>query len=295
MRPPAFETPLSLAPAILAAGGLALAACGGREQATTPVPPPQVACSPAVAAMPTVHVGPDLTMRALCGTTTRGAVASVDERGNGVTRWSLSLQGDPAFFVMPAPFETCQSTSPTVALVQFAAPPDALPGATYAAVVTVHADDGSFPDGKVNVSAEVVSPSITVDTSTLDFGDVPLGVTAMRAINFNAPDEDVTFRIDSAPNSTFVLTMQVGLIQRLSPNLHSWNVSFHSDAPGDYTTSMTWTASPARLVSAPPPCTWRATIPMHARVLPPDAGQDDSSDDSSDGASDGAGEGPDAP
>jgi hypothetical protein len=236
-----------------------------------------------IAPTPTVHIGPDVSMRGLCGTTTQAAVASVDERGEGVTQWSLSVRGDPAFVVSPGPMRACQLTGASVGFVLFTPAPDKLPGQTFDAVVSVHADDGSFADGTVNVHAEIVAPQITVDTRTIDFGDVPALVQVRRTVNFSAPAQDVSLVVERGPDLEFSVGMALGVDQKVAPSLHSWSVMFISSTLGDHSTSMTWTAFPAASPSAAAACTWSATIDMHARVVADDAGGSDGADGGSDG------------
>jgi hypothetical protein len=242
--------------------------------------------------MPTVHIGPDVSIRGLCGSTTQAPVASVDERGAGVTQWSLSVQGDPAFVVRAGIMTACQANGPTVGFVRFVAPPDQLPGQTFDAVVTVHADDGSFADGTVNVHAEIVAPQITVDTKTIDFGDVRRGVVALHTVTFNAPSQDLSFMIDTGLDTDFRVQATAGPLQKLEPSLHSWDVIIQSFVLGDHSTSMTWRAFPTALPTATAACTLSATIDVHARVVELDAGASDGGDG---GPADDGPDGGDAP
>jgi hypothetical protein len=246
-------------------------------------------------------------------------VASVDELGAGATRWSVTVNGDPAFGAAPlgtntASFLACQADSPQVALIECTPPPGALPGATFDAIATVHADDGSFADGKVKLHAEVAAPAVTVDKTNVDFGSVAPRENLTIPLKFTAGTvngDNLDLFLDPPPVTKgvvdgvasyfygpFVITPGMGS-NSFMLDLPVWNVTFMADVPGDYSATVGWVArpsvgactNPVRCPGSlnPTPCDWATTITLHARVLG-DGGADIA--DASDGGADEAAEAP---
>jgi hypothetical protein len=215
--------------------------------------------------MPSVHIGPDVDVRAVCGAPTTVPVASVDEQGAGATRWSATIVGDPALSVaQPSDFTTCSFSGPNVASVLIVVPPDAMPGDVYDGVVTVTATDGSFPTGTVKVHAVVAAPTFTVTPEVVEFGDVAAGKNAQRNVTFVSGNSAV---LGVVPTTQQAPPFFLSLIHpTVRPQLSQlWSVSISSATPGDYTQIFTWTAGPS--ADAGSACTWMTTLPVHARVL----------------------------
>jgi hypothetical protein len=304
-------------------------ACAGRAAQPTLLPDGGSTC-PATSSpsMPRALIGPDVDVRVLCGGTVNAPIASIDEPGAGVTRWSFTVKGDPAFSPGMAPigrrmalsqpmsmntFVTCEATSPQVAFVEFNPPLDAVPGSTFDAIATVHADDGSFADGMVKLRGDVIAPALTVDKTSVDFGDVAPGAMPVIPIHFAGENGALEPFLDPPPVATgmsegvayysygpFVFTpTKIQCSGCFTLNLLVWDVTFMSDVPGDYSTTVGWRAPPPPRLSTcaeagpclplPPKCDWTTTMTLHARVVA-DAGADTA--DTSDGSADPA---PDAP
>ncbi|HVU51805.1 MAG TPA: hypothetical protein VHL80_14010 [Polyangia bacterium] len=203
------------------------------------------------------------------------------------------MKGDAAFEAPPGQdtFVTCQATSPTVAFVEFDPPADALPGATFDAVATVHAADGSFADGTVKLHGEVTTPAVTVDKASVDFGTVGLGDAPAIPLQFTAengsglslaPQEG--YGNGSFTRPPFVVTlMSADGIANTSTFVWKWVVTVETSVPGDYSATIDWQAVlPARMTTPPPQCSWTTTTALHARVVGDgDAGADAA--DASDG------------
>jgi hypothetical protein len=218
-------------------------------------------------------IGPDVSLRALCGsmTTTMAPLASVDVEGAGSTSWSVSLVGDRAFYLPAEHFVSCQSNSPTLATARIAAGYASGPGATFDAVATVSSDDGSFATGQVNVHVETVAPQFTLAPTSVDFGDV-------------LPDQQVSAIVvatseftEAVAQPTTILTMgafHYTVDAGISPRSNG-QVTFAWHDPGDYTDTWTWTASPSPDGGAPDGCVTTKTVALHARVVAPDAGAGD--------------------
>jgi hypothetical protein len=248
--------------------------------------------------MARAFIGPDVDLRVPCTVTVQVPVASVDAVGGGCADWSIALQGDPDFTTVSDPlvqdagvFRTCETIGPTVASVSFTPPLTAVPGDTFDAVVTVHASDGSFSDGKVKVHAVVAVPTDTIDKTAIDFGDVPLGTHPMVPIKFTFANKAVIPQPNAVLQGPFFLSEAGGSVAS------GWITQFvNLDAyrPGDYTNSFTWTAPtlPTPVASLlPPACLWTTTIAVHGRVVGVvDANAD--GDALNDSAVDGAANGP---
>jgi hypothetical protein len=254
-------------------------------------------------------------------------VASVDELGAGATTWSVTVKGDPAFRAgtlqeplgtNTASFVACSADSPQVGLVECTPPAGAMPGVTFDAIATVHADDGSFADGTVKLHAEVTAPVLTVDKTNVDFGDVAPGENATIPLRFTADDvngDRVDLVLDPPPKAKglvdgvasyfygpFVITPgDAQGSDSFMLDIPVWNVTFMADVPGEYSATVGWLGrpspgactNPVRCPGAldPTPCDWTTTITLHARVVG-DGGTDADIADASDGGADGA---PDAP
>jgi hypothetical protein len=244
----------------------ALAACG--SVAAVPGADPTTDCRASHMPMPRANIGPDVTLRVICGSTATAAVASVDQTGPGTTAWSTSIEGDQAYTLVQSVFFTCAAGGPSVAIVELTVPPDAVPGDTFDAVVDVHADDGSFSPAKVNVHAVVTVPVFTLEPTALDFGDVSRMQSYTRLVTV-ADDDPVDVNIVpnvDRPNFFF------SVIPSVTPHQKRvmWQVHFEAYDLGDDSATATWTAGP----SYPPGCATVKTMPLHARVVP-DAGPGD--------------------
>jgi hypothetical protein len=269
----------------LQAGLVVAVAASGCAKSPTAAEDGGTSCHATMPPMPLVHIGPDVALRVVCGATAQAPVASVDELGPSGTIWSISLAGDAAFFLLAQGFVTKQASGPSVAFVSFQAPPSALPGDTFSTVATIHADCGAFPDGKVNVRATIVPASATTTTSTIDFGDVPVGESAPpRALTVVLADGTETFtldpQLDPRPFSISLGSTTMG------SNLRPLVVGFRSSVPGDQSAVATWTVAPGMgLAPTAVGCTTGLTVTLHARAVEVDAGVDGT--DASDGATEG--------
>lgn len=269
---------------IVRAGALALlAACGGNGSPHDAATggggndPIAGACSPSAPPMPVTHIGPDITLRALCGQEVASEFASVDDRGGGIISWSLHLESTtPAVFGLTnSAFQSCHASIATIA---FQPPVGAVPGDTFDGIVTVHADDGSFPDGTVNVHGEVVAPIVAVDPPTLELGDVLPGTPVTRPLVFFVANDLGSSLVQFfGPSPPFGLEMRP--FTRAQPNVSSWVVTFEANIPGDYLAAIPFQTahSPAQ----PEACEWSTTFMVHARVVG-DAGTPDGGADASD-------------
>lgn len=269
MRPPTLAVTLFALAAFVGCGASPAAGVDGGATGSLPCTGPP---------MPTVHIGPDLAIQAFCGTSTEAAVASVDERGHGVTKFSLSVAGDPEFSVKEEVVTVCQANGPTVASVQFAPTLDKRPGQTFDAIVTVRADDGSFPDGQVRVHAEIVVPSVVVSAKTIDFGEVPLGATAMHTLSLIAPSPSVSLTLGNFVNSDFAIDWTPTVAMKANPDLQIWTVSFTASTPGDHVREITWNAGPI-VTGDIPECNATGTVTVRAHVHAPDGGAGDEAAD----------------
>jgi len=204
-------------------------------------------------------IGPDVDVRIPCTT--------------GSALWSISLTGDQVFGPRSSTFVACQSNSPLLATAVLGLPDTVGPGATFDAVATVSAEDGSFPTGQVNLHAEVVSPTFTLDRTSIDFGDVlpdqSVSAAATAISEFaQAPAAPASissgfFHFDPTKGGSIAIA----------------KVRFAAHAPGDYTATWVWTAG----LFLAPGCTTTKTIALHARVIAPDGGAIDGGDASADG------------
>ena len=268
--------------------------------------------------MPRPLIGPDVNVRVVCGGTTIAPIASLDELGKGATNWSFTVAGDPAFrpstsqalLDNASQFVVCEADSPQVAFVECVPPPDALPGATFDAIATVHADDGSFADGTVKLHGVIAAPVIIVDKKNVDFGDVAPGDDPTIPLHFMPENgalvnlfldqppaaADMIAGVPSYSYGPFVVTPGMIVASKTFGSVpFVWNVTFKTDVPGDYSATVGWRATPVPAACQPdascdgptdPSCDWTTTLTLHARVV------DDGGADASDG---GAGPAPDAP
>jgi hypothetical protein len=197
----------------------------------------------------------------------KAAVASINQTGPGMTTWTQSIEGDPVFSFSQQPTRLCGGQGAFVVMVTFAPPITALPGATFNAVVTIGSGDGAFPPGTVKVHGEVVAPSVTVDKTVLDFGDLAYGVEATRTLTFS-DTEDPLLNINAPMNNTFPFD----IVPAMGGTDHTstWIVSV-SNSEGDYAVDTVWTDG-FDTRELPPGCGWSQTIPLRVHVLPFDAG-----------------------
>jgi hypothetical protein len=248
--------------------------------------------------MPRALIGPDVDVRVLCDSGGSVPIASVDELGAGVTKWSFTVNGDAAFgHPTVETFVTCEANSPQVAFVNFSPPMDALPGATFDAIAAVHADDGSFADGTVKLHGEVTAPVLTVDKARVDFGNVAPGDNPTIPLHFTR-EYGVVNPFPQSPDAT---SMSGGVVSYsygpfdITPMKEPgssfvlplvWNVTFTPDVPSDYSATVGWRATPSGgpgvIPGVPTACNWTTTISLHARVVG-DGGADADTADPSDG------------
>jgi hypothetical protein len=297
-------------------------ACDGPKLVGSTPPPPAVNlnCPAATSSpsMPRALIGPDVDVRVFCAQSTSAAIASIEELGPGLTQWSFTVTGDPAFQpgqvqsanTMPrgqspdastpgGPFTACQSNSPEIAFVTFTPPQTATPGATFDAIATVHAEDGSFPDGTVKLHGEVGAPVVTLDPLDSPFAmgnetsvDVGPLVQGFGRLTF-----DLTFRpqngaaVNVRADSDGSPFFSILPAQNSSSSVQIWTVTFLEDYPGDYAAKVVWTGSPGNSLTLTTACDWTTTMMLHARVVA-DGGSDANTANVSDGGADRA---PDAP
>jgi hypothetical protein len=202
-------------------------------------------------------------------------VASVDEEGDGSTSWSTSLTGDPGFLLPQNVFLTCQANSPTVALVQFLVPPDAVPGDAFDATVTVQASDGSFTEGQVHVHADVTAPMYELAPTSIDFGDVLPDHPATRMltiVDHDASPVGITAQLVTAIGVPEPFGYGPDRAQGVMENTQHWIVSFNGHDVGDYATTLEFSAG----ASSPSLCQTKRSLALHGRVVAPDGGAGDS-------------------
>jgi hypothetical protein len=236
-------------------------------------------CQSNVAPMPLANIGPDVDLKVLCGGNVSAPVASVSELGAGITRWSVSVAGDPGFSIDQANPTTCLLGGVTIAQVTFQAPVDAVPGDSFDAVVTVRADNDAFAPGTVKVHADVVAVDVTVDQTSVDFGEVLAGIGANKAVTFQNHSSGPVLIQPPPADGPFLYGAPVPL----APG-QSLAFSFIATAtvPGDYSSTGTWTAMAVGLGDAgtiPQGCTRTFDVAVHARIVyspdAPDAGAGD--------------------
>jgi hypothetical protein len=320
LRAPAAKS-TTLAALVLAFIPACRAGDGGGVPSQTPSPPAAFGvCSGATSSpsMPRVLLGPDVDVRVFCGGTIQAPCASVEELGAGVTRWSLIVTGDAAFAPGPVQslnpmgigagqgplantFAVCQASSPEVAMVDFSPPADALPGSTFDSIATVHSEDGSFADGIVKLHGEVTAPVVTVDKTSVDFGNVAAGDgLSMMPLDFSLDGSQVTLVPDAYVIPPFYVTTNDPTVQ--PGNSSVWNVvlqvfgqgDYPATVPGEYSATFGWRAVPSFLPNTTTgPCVWSTKVAVHARVVA-DGGTDvdAQTNDASDGGPGPASDGP---
>jgi hypothetical protein len=243
-------------------------------------------CPVAGGGMPNANLGPDLSLRVLCGQSASGGIASVNEEGPGATSWTVTLAGDPEIKVEQSLLLACRADGTSVAVVTLQAPQTALPGKTYDAVATIRATGDAFPPGTVKIHSEVVTPSVTV-ASTLDFGDVPAWTHASLPLRF--VDEDtspVVYTPDFGPASPF----EAGAITPKTPGMSPVTtvlIDLMPSPPGDYSVDSTWTVWPTPNLGFTDACDSKKTITLRAHVFDPDGGAEDCPPGGADGGFDG--------
>jgi hypothetical protein len=254
----------------LALAAVALGCKASSPEGGAPFP---TSCLTDVAPMPLVNLGPDVNFKVLCAGAVSAPVASVSELGAGITEWSISIDGHPAFSISQTAATTCGTSGVTVAQVLFQAPADAVPGDSFDAVVTVQSVNGAFAPGTVKVHADIVAVDVTVDRTSVDFGDVPANVIANQVLTFrNLSSGEVWIQAppDIAP---FVYG---AFLAPIAPG-QSLERRFSASAfiAGDYSSTGTWTATVMRgdVAMVPPSCTRTFDVAAHARIFyPPDPG-----------------------
>jgi hypothetical protein len=195
-----------------------------------------------------------------------GPVASIDQPARGVTTWKQSISGDPAFSFVETSQRICAGQPPVVVTVMFRPPVTAVPGDQFDAVVTINADGNAFAPGTVMVHGEVAAPSVTVDKTVIDFGDLAYGVEATQTITFQDTTDSIT-NIMPAAGNVFPFHIDRGVPTRTGS---TWTISV-SYTDGDYAVDSVWTDSISN-EALPAACNWSQTIPLRAHVLPFDAG-----------------------
>jgi hypothetical protein len=234
-------------------------------------------CTGLIAPKALANIGPDLTLRATCGSTTKGAVASISETAGGFLSWTAAITGAPAFALEKTTFLSCETIETPVAFVDFKAPTSAEPGDAFDAVVTISAADGSFPSGTVKVHGEVTRAVASVDHPTVDFGEVEILSLLSTTLVFH---NESTVSVSVAPPASappFLYEHAPVLIasQRSAESV----VTFEPTAEGDASAVATFTVTPYSGDMGPATCNSTITVSLHARVVASlDAGAGASSD-----------------
>jgi hypothetical protein len=211
-------------------------------------------------------IGPDLNVRVPCLSNTSLPIATVEVEDDGSTTWSVSLRGDPIFVLKSNTLGACLDTSPVLSAVSLNVPGTMPPGATFDAVATVRSDQGAFPTTDVNLHAEIVAATFSLDRSSIDFGDVlpNQGVAAVVTASGNFGE---AVPAPQPPSSDF---FHLSPTQIRGTSQTTVQVSFTAPTPGDYSATVTWTAG----ISTFAGCMATQTMSLHARVVAPDAGAD---------------------
>ena len=130
--------------------------------------------------------------------------------------------------------------------------------------MTLHADDGSFPDGTVNVRGEIVTPMVHAEKTTIDFGDVLPGAVAQQPLVFFAVN-DLGSSIYQSDYVGGPFSLQLLPFSPDQQNVSSWVATFSSSVPGEHSASIP--LSTAHVPPSPAGCEWGTTISLHAHVL----------------------------
>jgi hypothetical protein len=203
----------------------------------------------------------------------RGAVASVSEPGAGALNFSASIAGAPELVLEGQTFTTCAAFPPAVVFVSFTPPITAKAGDTFDAVVTISADDHSFPTGTVNVHAEVGAPSVTVDRPAVDFGDVPVGeVQPLEMLVFSNRSSETVVVASPPPDPPFDYVRPDIAIAPGATEIRYLTVL--NKTPGDFASVSVWQTRPQSILELPAGCGVTLSVPVHARVVTPDASAD---------------------
>jgi hypothetical protein len=151
----------------------------------------------------------------------------------------------------PNTFVTCQAISPEVAFVEFLSPRNALPGSTFDAIATVHADDGSFADGTVKLHGEVIKPVLAVDKRRVDFGNVAPEDNPTIPLQFTRVDVNALSLLpvaeagsSGAPGSYAYPPFVISGPTLAGSDAEDWNVTLETNVPGDYSATVDWRAMP---------------------------------------------------
>jgi hypothetical protein len=269
---------------MMGAAIVALAACragspagvatsdGAPPDGALPTPP----CTPGAPTQPSAHIGPDVNLRVLCGGRARAAIASVDEHGAGITGWHVSLSGDPAFTLEGASELSSCALHLSVATVVLVPPDSAPAGSTFDAVATVAANDGaSFPPGTVKLHGEMTQPVVTVDHTSIDFGDTDQQLLEQHRIVFQI---DSPGAMVAAPPEHAPFIFYESGARDLAAGTFPWLVADVVAPPGDYTYPSRWSVSAKGSGDTPPACAWAVTIPIHVHITGPDGGADAASE-----------------
>jgi len=236
-------------------GLVAVAACGGSKQ-PDPVNPVVPFC-PALHPTPLANIGPDLHLLVPCGGVTSGVVASVTELGNGVFNWSASIAGDPTLQLQNDSSPMCTKGNATqLASVVFTPPLSATPGDSFDAVVTISAGD--------------VSPTVTVDRSSIDFGDVSLDDHPTEMLTFQ--NDTTAFIYVLAPASAPPFVFDQGRTGIARGTRSTERVAVFGDRPGDVATVGVFTTTTLPELLLPDGCTGTIRVDVHARLVAPDGG-----------------------
>jgi hypothetical protein len=261
---------------------VALAACSvpATQRLNLPDGGPSGPCDPAVPPAPRAFIGPDLRLAAPCGSNVSGAVASVNEEGDGVTSWSASVSGDRSIALVQGSFKTCLDSGPSVASVIFAPPLAAKPGDAFDATVSIAADGDAFPPGTVKVHAAVVAPAVSLAPDTIDFGEVGLGQFVSTTAILRNESAAALYVLLPTPSPPFDFGSLQPILVRPGDSA-CLIVSLGAAHEGDFNATATWTATARTDVTMPDGCVATKSVSVHARVVsaPSDAGPADASAD----------------
>jgi hypothetical protein len=249
--------------AILAAS--ALAACASESN-------PACGESPKAngAAMPLVHVGPDVDVDVVCNTGTEVPIASLSTQAGPPIFWQVTKMGADNISITAASRGVlCPGFSGTVVNATVGAPEAAVPGDTFEATFTFSAQDGEFPTATVTVRVRVVRPEFSIEPAVLDFGDVPELEDRNAVITIrNTTANNLSLSIQRTPTLPFMV--QPILLDVRSLGSSAANVRFVGTSAGVYDDEAIW-STPTPDAGA---CTVSKSLQLHARVVARDAGAD---------------------